>query len=378
MKQLLIIFCLIIFIIKIYGQNNIFVLVDNSKSIKQNELNDAKQALYEVLTGIPLSKAKFFNGNQQGLSNFKMVPGDKLSISEFGSLQSALAISPNPILIQNANADISQVINSIDWQVKSLQTYLTLAKAKIAEYAKKHQISKYKLYIISDNVQDDYGPGGKPDYPDTYSKNLALGYNTPNGVDEGVATIKLEFAPNTLFMISLFPNLNVSNYLPPNPQGVDTISPTPTITFISFANGTKDNPKPTKLNSFPISWNCNCPSNTRFNISLIEYDGGKFRDLSNKNLMTNSVFFSDVPSGKFKVQVSAQNANSAVTYIETPSSNLGWIIFIIMMVIAGGIGYYFWNKKRQQKLNKFNVNQADDIFSSKGSTSNNSSNSGYF
>jgi hypothetical protein len=360
------------------AQNNVFILVDISKSIKQNELNDARQALNEILTGVPITKGFIAFGNQQDLTNFKLLSGDKLSISKIGSLQTTLLISPNPLLIQNINADVNQIISSIDWKVKDNQTYITLGKAKIAEYAKNHQLAKYKLYIISDNIQDDYGPGGKPNYPDPYTQNLAEGYNTTNGVDEGLATIKVKFAPNSLFTLSLFPSVNVSNYTLPKQSVYDTTSPPPSIILTSYGNGLKEIPKPTKSNSFSISWNCNCPANTRFNVSLTEYDGGKFRDLSKRDLMTNSVLFLDVPSGKFKVQVSAQNANSAITYIETPSSNLGWIIFLIIILVTGGIGYYFWNKKRQEKINKLSVNQTDDIFSSTGSSTNSSGNSGYF
>jgi hypothetical protein len=127
------------------AQNNVFVLVDVSLSVSQSDLTNAKQALNEVLTGVTPSSATVSQGYVADIPNFKLAVGDKLSVSKFGSLNTTLAINPNPTTIQNLTADVIQVLNVSSWRPADGQTYLTLAKAKIAEYAKSHNISKYKL-----------------------------------------------------------------------------------------------------------------------------------------------------------------------------------------------------------------------------------------
>jgi hypothetical protein len=386
MKRLCTIFFLFLTTVSANAQNNIFVLVDVSLSVKLDELNNAKQALNEVLTGSQLTRAFVSQGSQQDLVNFKIAQGDKLAISKFGSLQTTLAINPNSTTIQNVNADVSQVLNSASWIPSDGQTYLTLAKAKIAEYAKNNNIVKYKLYVISDNIQDDYGKGGKPNYPNDYTRNLAEGYNTSsNPVSESGYT-KLKFTANSFFALSFSPNVDVSKYSLPGGNNANPLQPPisvigiPSITFTSFADGKNDKPKPTNSNSFAISWTCNCPAGTTFNVALTEIDGGKFRDFSKKNIQGNSVKFTDIPSGKFKIVVTALNVKAAFTYIETPSGGYGIVIFLLILIIAGAIGYYLWNKKRHEKIEVFETNKTDDIFSkgNGGLTRSNSSNSDYF
>ncbi len=380
MKQLVIIL-LFFTCIKVHSQNHVFVLVDVSKSVSQRQLTDAKLALNEVLTGTPLSKAFVAQGNPQDLANFKMISGDRLSIVRFGSLSTTLAINPNPAPVTNPASDINKIINSVSWTPTDNQTYITLAKAKIAEYAKRQQLTQYKLYVISDNIQDDYGPGGMPNYPDDYTRNLAESYNTStNPVNEAGYT-RLKFNANSLFTLSFSPNVDVSNYSLPGAnvnQPQPDVTAAPAIVLTSFANGKKDKPKPTQSNTITLSWQCNCPQGTTFNVALTEVDG-KYKDLTKRNLMANTVQFSELPSGKFKIVVSSPNASSALTFIETPSSGMGWVIFLLLLLAAIGTGYYLWNKKRQEKINRFASNNPDDIFSKSntgGSTT--SSNSEYF
>lgn len=381
MKRLYTILSLLLFTVSVSAQNNVFVLVDVSLSVTQSDLSRSKQALNEVLTGVTPSRAFVAQGYVADLPSFKLAVGDKLSVSKFGSLNTTLAINPNPITIQNLTADVSQLLNASSWIPTDGQTYLTLAKAKIAEYAKNHNISQYKLYIISDNVNDDYGQGGKPNYPDDYTRNLAEGYHTStNPVSEGVYT-KLKFSANSLFTFSLL-SVDVAKYNipggtpPPPPPPSETAS----ITLTSFANGKKDKPVPTGSNSFSVSWTCiNCAPNTKYNVMLTEI-GGKYKDLSKKNLPVNTVKFTDVPSGQFKIVVSAMGENSATTFVETPSGGYGWLFVLLILIITVAVGYYFWNKRRQEKIDVFASNKADDIFSKNtgGSNIGNTSNSDYF
>lgn len=383
MKKLTTIYFLILCTFSVYAQNNVFVLVDVSRSVSQNELTNAKQALNEVLTGTQLSKVFVSQGSQQDLANFRLAQGDKLAVVKFGSLHTTLAISPNPSVIQNVSADVSQVLNSITWTPTDGQTYITLAKAKIAKYAKNHNITKYKLYIISDNVSDDYGQNGKPNYPDDYTRNLAEGYNTStNPVSEGGYT-KLKFSANSLFTLSFSPNVDVSKYTLPGGTPapiVDADTGNAVITLTSPPKAKKGKEYEIKSETLNINWTCmNCPQGIKYTVSVSQYDGGKFKE-TKKDLTANTATFK-LPDGKFRITLSATNysASSDYTHISVSTGSYGWLIFLVILLAAGAIGYYFWNKKRQEKIDVFSSNKADDIFSKgNGGTTGNSSNSDYF
>jgi len=384
MKRLHTILSLIICTMSVYAQNNVFVLVDVSLSVKPSELSDAKQALNEILTGSPLTKAFISQGSPQDLANFKMTQGDILAIAKFGSLETTLAINPSPTAIQNINTDVSQVLNSASWTPTDGQTYITLAKAKIAEFAKNNNITKYKLYVISDNIHDDYGRGGTPNYPDEYTRNLVEGYNTStNPVSESGYT-KLKFNRTQDFTLSFSPNVDVSNYTLPGgtqPAIVDTNTATAVITISSPPEAKRGKEHEVKSETANINWTCNnCPQGIKYTVLVSQYEGGKFRETKKDLVATTATF--KVPDGKFRITVSASNspASSDYTCINVSTSGYGWLIFLFLLIAAIGIGYYFWNKKRQEKIDVFASNKVDDIFvkNSGGTTSSNTPNTDYF
>jgi uncharacterized membrane protein len=371
----------------VHAQNNVFVLVDVSKSIKQVDLTSAKQALNEILLGNTPSNSNIVGGSLQDLAQFKIKVSDKISVVKFGNQQTTLSISPNPVSVTNLPTDIYNALNSFPTIPTDNNTYYTLAKAKIAEYAKRNNISKYMLCIISDENEDDFGPGGKPNYQSPYIQELVDNYDTktnPASANPAIL-VKLNTSSHD-FKLRFISSVDVSNYnipggntTPTSPVTI-TAAPAPSITLTSFPDGKKNKPKPTKSNSFTVTWNCNCPTGTIFNVQLSELGGSNHID-PKKNITTNSVKFTDVPSGKFKIVVSAANANPAITFVETPAGSFGLVIFLIIILIGGGIGYYLWNKKRQEKIDVFASNKGDDIFSrgnNNGSTNNSSSNSDYF
>lgn len=375
MKRLYTILSLIICTLSVYSQNNVFVLVDVSLSVKPNELNDAKQALNEVLRGSQLSKAFISQGSQQDLVNFKMAQGDKLAIAKFGSLLTTLAINPSPTTIQNVNADVSQVLNSASWTPTDGQTYITLAKAKIAEYAKNHNITKYKLYVISDNIQDDYGKAGKPNYPDDYTRGLAEGYNTStNPVSESGYT-KLKFDKAKDFTLSFSPNVDVSKYTLPGgtpPAIVDTNTENAAITITSPPKAKKGKEHEVKSETVNINWTCNnCPQGIKYTVLVSQYDGGKFRE-TKKDLVANTATFK-LPDGKFRITVSSSNyaSSSDYTCISVSTGGYGWLIFILILFAAAIIGYYRWKIIQDDKLHGGSTTKTDGIFTN---TPNNSGN----
>lgn len=384
MKRLSSILFFLLCIAMLQAQEHIFMLVDVSKSVRQHELNDARQAINEILTGRQPSKAFISQGSQQDLVNFKIKAGDKLSVSRFGSLNTTLAISPVPVTIQNIDADVNQALNSITWTPTDGQTYMTLAKAKIAEYAKNHNVSKYRLYIISDNINDDYGPNGRPNYPaDGYTQNLAEGYNTStNPVNEAGYT-RLKFSQNSDFTISLSPGVDVSKY---NLPSTATTSPavqndaTPAIKISPAQKGKKGNEYKLKADKLNLNWTCaNCPQGTKYSVNISQYEGGKLRE-TKKDLIANNLTIK-LPDGKFRITVSASNVSSSsdTTFISVSTGGYGWLIFLLIAIVGIGAGYYFWNKKRQEKIDRYSDHNGDkSIFTQPSGNNTNPTNSDYF
>jgi hypothetical protein len=374
------------------AQDHVFVLVDVSKSVKQYQLDDAREALYEILTGTQPSKAFITQGKQSDLAQFKLKQGDKLSISTFGSLATTRGINPVP------STDVDKMLNSISWIPTDGQTYLTLAKAKIAEYAKNNSIAKYKLYLISDNINDDYGPNGRPDYPkneNNYTQDLVEGYNTStNPVAESGYT-KLKFDKNSSFSLSLSPGVDVTNYTPPiNPNNPIIIPPdTSSVIKITSPTGARKKAYQLKSDKITLSWACtNSPQGIRYNVTFSGIDGTKGHPAL-KNVSGNSAS-TKLPDGKYRITVSASNykASSDTTYIDVSTGGgFGWVLFLLLLAAAGGIGYYLWNKNRQEKFesntDRGTDRNTDNIFSNDSNNNynnntynntNNNSDSDYF
>ena len=381
MKRLYTILSLIICTFSVYAQNNVFVLVDVSISVTQTDLNNAKQALTEVFTGSNLSMAQIHNkGALSDLAKFKFNVGDKLSVSRFGSCQKTWAITPSLNTINNLNSDISSALNAFSWSPTDNNTFILLAKAKIADYAVRNRIANYKLIIITDNIQTDFAKG-KLNYCNNDAKDLAESYKSGNNpVIEGVYTL-LKFNPSADFTIHLIQSVDVSNY---NPGGGGIITPPPPsqaeIKITSPPEAKKGKEHEVKTETVNINWNCpTCRQETKYTVLVSQYEGGKFKETKKCDVPTATF---KLPDGKFRITVSASNntASSDYTCISVSTGGYGWLIFLLILIAAIGIGYYFWNKKRQEKIDVFATNKADDIFS-KGSgetATGNSSNSDYF
>jgi len=132
MKRLYTILSLFLCTLSVYAQNNVFVLVDVSKSVKKTDLVSAKQALSEVFIGTPPSNSTIVGGSLQDLQQFKIATNDKIAVLKFGDQATTLNISPSPVTIVSTPTDIYQALNNFPTTPTDNNTYYTLAKAKIA------------------------------------------------------------------------------------------------------------------------------------------------------------------------------------------------------------------------------------------------------
>ena len=349
-------------------QSNVFVLVDVSKSVNRPDLDNARQALTDVLLGKPLSNAHVNYGSPSELLACRLQSGDRLSVLKFGNKETIMNNDFSLSRVTNLPDDLLQVLNSrFPRDLTDNRTYLMLAKAKVAEYAKSNNISNYRLYLITDNISDDYGPNGRPDYT-AYERDLAQGYNTStNPVKESPSVkVKLNNARNQDYVLEFIPEVDITAYNLPS-QSIPPVTDTEeysTIRLTSYANGRRNNEVEASAESLNISWSCsNFPEGGKFTVIIAQYAGGKFRDIR-ENITTYSTTFK-VPDGKYRVTVSAQNfeAEPASTFVEVKTGGGAWFWILLLLLLAGGTGYYYWQRRRRMKLEDEQASTGQDIFS---------------
>lgn len=381
MKRMLISLFVFLNIVSAYSQDHVFVLVDVSRSVRASDLASAKQVLTDILIGSVPANVTVAGGTTADLASFKINANDKLAIVKFGDLQTSASISPVAVTMANLPGDIVQTMNnSFPLTPTDNSTYFKLAKAKIAEHAKSLRISTYKLYIISDEIDDNFS-GGKPNYTSQYLLDLADEYNTrSNPVDEAPRVVVRINTSTPGFKLNFCPGVDITNYSPPNavvpPTGGSTDS-TATITIKSYPNGTKAKPISINGSSMTLSWACaNCPPETKFNVVVA---GGKFRPKI-PVLSSYSYSINNIPDGEYRITVSTNNLQvntSAFTYIKVSTGGgSGWIWPVLILLIAAVAGYMIWNRRRQKKLEEEKGSSKPDIFTRPATGGNSGSNTG--
>jgi hypothetical protein len=398
MKRLLYTLLLIFAASGISAQENVFILVDVSRSVYQSELTNAKKLVSDVLTGQYSNSSDFSPNGSPPTFNFSS--GDYFAILHFGD-KSTLTNS-NPILhkINNIN-DVSSIINNEfrtnptdDW------TYLTLAKAQCANFAMKgNAITKYTLVLVSDN-DSDWLPNGKSGYNST-EQDLVNLLPTISNTSAGTNYIYNSRKAFTVLFQKI--NLSGSGFIDSDgdgvPDNIDKCPGTPKgtkvnsdgcpndvihlkIELTTFKGGTRSKPIVHKDNKLTIGWFCNnSPKNAQYKIKVSpsNISGEKTQTFTATG---NSYKLSNLSNGKWKITVSSAspnfNASDATTTIEINSGGSYWFLWLLLIAALGGGGYWYWKKTQDDKIKKLNSMSNNDSFSSGSTLNTNSDNSGYF
>jgi hypothetical protein len=305
MRGIILVSMFIFSALHVMAQKNIFVLVDVSKSVKQHQLDNAKIALNEIFTSGAITNGTVVGGTQQDLQSYKLQVGDKASVSAFGDLQTSSSIIPILKTVNNPDSDIDNILNSIIWKPRDNWTYLTLARAKIAEFAKNRKINDYLLIEITDNVNDDYGPNGHPSYQgNSYLENLITQYNTTTNKVTDKGWTKVAFGSDKKFLLSLTAGVNISSYTPPIFQPIHAGI---TITYPSLTKKSAE----LEINdeSFTLTWACKkCQPNMEYSVFIEGYDGNSYTEHIN-SIKTESASIKLTQNGMYQIIVSASNCN---------------------------------------------------------------------
>jgi hypothetical protein len=305
MKRIMLIFSLIFSVLCVSAQKNIFVLVDVSKSVKSYQLDNAKTALHEIFTTGTLTNGTVAGGSQSDLQFYKLQANDKVAINAFGDLQTSASIIPILKTVNNPTSDIDNILNSIVWLPRDNWTYLTLARAKIAEFAKNRRINDYLLIEITDNVNDDYGPNGTANYQGkTYLENLITQYNTTTNKITDKGWTKVAFGSDRKFLLSLTAGVNISSYTPP------AFQPTNSGITITFPSQTKKGAE-LEINevSFNLTWACiKCKPNLEYSVLIEGYDGNTYTEHID-TIKTETVPLKLTQNGMYRIIVSEKDCN---------------------------------------------------------------------
>lgn len=361
------------------AQENVFILVDVSKSVKQNELLNAKQLVKDILTGNPINSNVFItDGNAQPTL---LRAGSKIMIMPLGERTTVMNYIPNIVDVNNQAEILSFIEQNFPITPRDNWTYISLAKARMAEIAKKKNINNYKLIFVSDNISDDFG--GRPNYS-AYEQQLVDGYNTQSNPVREEPGIRIKLISKNAFSVFI-QKIDVSGYTPPNivgSQSIDSISAPLKIELTTFKGGTSSKPIVHKENKITIGWFCkNAPKNAQYKIrvSPIGISGEKTQTFTATG---NSYNVSNLSNGKWKITVSLDstnfNASSATTTIVINSGGSYWFLWLLLIAALGGGGYWYWKKTQDDKIKKLNSMSNNDSFSSGSTLNTNSDNSGYF
>ena len=287
------------------AQKNIFVLVDVSQSVKSFQLDNAKNALREIFNTGNTTNGTVVGGNSSDLQFYKLQANDRVAVNAFGKLQTSANIIPIVKTLNNPANEIENVLNSIVWSPRDNLTYLTLARAKIAEFAKNHHINDYMLIEITDNVNDDYGPNGIADYQGkTYLEDLITQYNTTTNKVTDNGWTKVAFGSDRKFLLSLTSGVNISNYKPPTFQATNSGI---TITY----------PSQTKMGAeyeindalFTLTWACiKCNPNMEYSVTIQGYDGNTYTEQIDA-IRKDSAPLKLPQNGMYQIIVQAKNCN---------------------------------------------------------------------
>lgn len=376
-----------------FGQGYVFVLVDVSKSVDPADLREGRLALRDVLLGQQPTNTIEYGGQNSDLSKFRVQPGDKLVILCFGE-KSTVASWQNriyPVTMSRLPDDVVDYVEkNYPSRLTDNRTYLSLAKARVAEYAKSQNLSSYRLYLVTDNVNDDFN-GKDPSYTSA-EQDLINGYGTvAHPVKEQPFTrLLLKNSRNQAFSIELVPEVDISKYVPPGQNGSNSSSgsvssPTapeghPVIKLISYAGGELQKPVLVKTEDLNITWQCNdCPAGTKYNVYVGEIEGRGYKERK-PNLSSTSVPVRLPGSGKYRIRVTdaLNNAQGATTYIELESSGLGWVIALLILGGMAALGFVWWNRQRTRARNSRPPVAEPPPYNTGGYNSGGSSNSNYF
>jgi len=379
MKRLLYILLLFFVAFKISAQENVFILVDVSKSGMKKFKEKAGKNIIQDIVMATYSTSKhpdwklLDNINTITNINIKQIINSKGSpLVTNNSVVGILEIGDyNRHLNNRAFERISPTKSFEDFYKtnypinvwKDNNTIIELPMAWLASFLKSENISNYFLFVLSDEQQDKGNPGTGSHYS-IEDKRLIADYGKGSKKPEKICTFNAIENGKDMF-------LTLWIIIPP--------SEVFKIELTNFKGGTSSKPIIHANNKLTITWSCkNPPKNAQYKISISPKPDPSFKPI----LTTGYGYNLNLDDGKWRITVSSGsadfNASSATTTIEINSGGSYWFLWLLLIAALGGGGYWYWKKTQDDKIKKLNSMSNNDSFSSGSTLNTNSDNSGYF
>ena len=357
-KKILILIIVLFPSIFCYSQKDVIVLVDISKSIKQNDFVAVKQTVKNLLKGkyispneikIEVDKKTTLNIGDE-IPLFKL--GDKLLIIPFGERKRFWDNTYNFDKVTDLDLYFE---NNYPKRVTDNKTYLELAKIKAANTAKETNVNNYILIMVSDNVNSNFGPNGLPNYTEEQSNSIVdFGTKSNPYLEQKHGTLIYKRNRNYKITIS---TVNIKDWKPYSPLGKPAQGGAKTETkcnlkFMSFANGIKGKEKIVKTNDIKLRWSANnITQGAKYKISISSTSGNRENNTS-KSGLTNNYYSVHLANDTYRVSVTSTDCASDKTFIKVTSSNGGggFLFLLILATAIGSLGYYLYKKNQDKKM----------------------------
>lgn len=398
MRRFLYIAILFLVAFRVTAQENVFIFVDVSQSGARTFKESEGRKIVQDIVLASFSKAKYpdwklfdsissiTNNNIKQILNGSGMPlvmnNSVVGIIEIGNYNRHLSnrVFDRISTTTNFNDFLNKNYPSNVW--KDDRTIIDLPMAWLASFLKSEYINNYYLFVLSDEQSDKGNPGTGIKYSNE-DKKLIAEYGKGTKKPEKICTFNAVENGKEMYLTIWSVDLSGNPITPTTNTGI--VIPSSEIFKIeltSFKGGTINKPIVHKSNKFTISWSCKpTPKNAQYKIRLSPSNVTREKTQTYTTSET-SYSFSNISSGKWKILVSAAspdfNASSATTYIEVDPGSQYWFLWILLVIALGGLGYWYWKKRQNDKIKKLNSLSNSDPFSSSSTLNTNSDNSGYF
>lgn len=339
------------------AQGNVFVLVDVSgsgpsvaKSQARDLVRDIVLAQFDPSKHDP--KWKWSNGLQTPLDPQK------------GATQPLLDFSTNPTLVimpmggkdSYKNYKIAPVASPAEASsffaryyppsFNDPYSYLDIARAKAAGVARSIPITEFYQIEITDALEDT----DSKQLPYTQEEWALIQSNTSSVTYLGEMTYDQE---NTAFAYRIiFKKVQVNNSIPKTPIVGGGVNVAQKEVNIIKPRGTLKKPTPQNPGSVSIAWQCyGCKDSTEFTVTVTNTTNRKVRISPQKTRNFSTVLAISEP-GIYKVSVAGDGASARSVYFEVKgnSGKGGGFLGFLLLALAAGAVWFFWNKRRNQRI----------------------------
>lgn len=339
------------------GQNNAFVLVDVSGSGPSSAKSQARDIVRDILNN------QYSPGKYDPLWEWSKTlqppldPNKGCTQSMFNFSNSTLMIMPMGSKDRYRDYRITPVASTTDVSAffsrnypstfNDSYSYLEIARAKAAGVARSAGITSFYQIEVTDALEDT--ESNQPPY--TQDEWDLIQSNTSSVSYLGEITYNKQNVNNAYRIIFKLVNLNNSS-VPKTPivGGVNVASKE--LTIIK-PGGTAKKPSDQNPGSVSVAWQClGCKDSIEFTITIANTTNKKVKPITRKVKEFNAIFSITEP-GTYKVSVSGDGLSAKSTYFKVggESGGSGLLIFLLL-ALAAGAAWYFWNKRRNENLER--------------------------